>query len=761
MADANFQAATFLTSKPDPDLESLLQDGLRNCIGVAAPNPVPGQNPDQPLVAEPVNRRLTTSSEGVFGTRQSSVLSTGAMDLGTVSAKNQAKTRKLLQRFFESEFPQNEKLFAADTEPEITNLLRHIAALSPKELAWRKDRGYLMSENFELVSSEQSDPQITLAISGHLRGCGISTKNVVHLTGVGDFEVLRVARWKESGGAASICKTVDAELATVEKDKFARLRPYDPLMNGGEQTWPSRQEMDAAAEDDIMMSGQMAIPDAATGAIPMELLKNTIASPNVGERLLPLDGGAAEGRNDDASMGGDEKNEDDGRSSVGSFDDLNEELFKNAEEHVKSKHQVTFEDRAREDMDFPDEVDTPVGEGQSARERFQRYRGLRSFKNSHWDPYLELPLEYGRIFEFDSFNAATHAFKKAHRDNAVSELEQDASELEEYSSYITITVKCADLDGAVRKKLEKEGVLTGDVTGVLRRAPLIVSSLFDCERKVSVIHVNVSRVESSAVAEHLELLHSSIKSKTPLEFQCGFRKFVAAPIFSTVPKKGSGCTNGGAGGASGNIGEKHLYHRYLHPSCCATASFYAPIVVTPCPVLLFGRVLDRNDQNIISGMNSGRASVMSTSSSFPGEPSSPSDQLLLSPSAGTASTIKPLLATGSVLGADPRKLIIKRAIVAGYPYRVHKNKAVVRHMFFSPEDINWFKPVELQTKFGLRGNIKESLGTHGYMKCIFGDRMKQNDTVGLYLYKRQYPKWFPNTWGSRTAADDEDCDGEI
>lgn len=66
---------------------------------------------------------------------------------------------------------------------------------------------------------------------------------------------------------------------------------------------------------------------------------------------------------------------------------------------------------------------------------------------------------------------------------------------------------------------------------------------------------------------------------------------------------------------------------------------------------------------------------------------------------------------------NPDRIVLKKAVLSGYPVKVNKKKAVVRWMFHNREDIQWFRPVDLWTKHGRRGQIKVCYICHAWYSC--------------------------------------------
>jgi len=194
---------------------------------------------------------------------------------------------------------------------------------------------------------------------------------------------------------------------------------------------------------------------------------------------------------------------------------------------------------------------------------------------------------------------------------------------------------------------------------------------------------------------------------------CGFRHFPCRPIFS---QNTLNC-------------DKHRYERFLQGGAgnFVVASVYGPATFTPAPVLLL-----REPPSSGSGL--------SASSGFPGAAAaaaSATSSALSSPSPALE-----LVASGTLGSADVDRVVLKRVVCTGYPVRVHKRTAIVKHMFYQPADVAWFKPCGLYTKHGLSGHITGSVGTHGLFRVHFGRAIMGHDTVCLPLYKRVFPKYY-------------------
>lgn len=193
---------------------------------------------------------------------------------------------------------------------------------------------------------------------------------------------------------------------------------------------------------------------------------------------------------------------------------------------------------------------------------------------------------------------------------------------------------------------------------------LTLFGLFKHEHKYSIMHFTVQRNTENSDA---------VRSKDPLVLQQGFRRFAINPIFSQHTMR-----NGGKG--ANNV---HKFERYLrHGINASVATAYLPIT--------FGN----NSPSLL-------LRVPTTSADAPN--ASPDQHIHL-------------IGTGSLLSSDPTRITAKRIILTGHPFKVHKKTATIRYLFFNRADVEYFKPVQLRTKGGRIGHIREPLGTHGYFK---------------------------------------------
>lgn len=550
---------------------------------------------------------------------------------------------KTVQRYFFSEFSADKAKFvmpsanvkAGDVESiarQVVNTVvsafsGSLSSTVSESLALRRMRGYMLIEKLQV--SDSGD----VVISGHARGAGFGTQTAVHLTGYPHtFRVKKLEVMEENDGME--------EVKIVESSGDQDLCPLRPA-EMQEQTWPTEEE-EAEAERQQMLNRRMkrvAVPAGATSEVEAAWFgEDVVGEDSMEQEFL--------------------EEEEDEKIIEGMFDW--DKVQEEAEFEASSAKKPIFEERSREEMDFVDEVDTP--QTMTARERFQKYRGLKSLRNANWDAYEELPVEYSQIHEFQDIPFIT---------------KQSFGGISE-SGKICLNKLC-------RITLEPVVAEDGQVAPVTgSRVPLVASTMAPYESKVTLVHCRLSRLPES--------LDLAIKSKDLVTVQIGFRRFEVRPLFSEIPKYSA---------STGTSPIQRMYRQLPEDTNASILmSFYAPAMFGSSPALAF---------------HSGRLALW-----------------------------------GSVAGCAPnRPMIVKRATLTGYPFRVHQTKAVCRFMFFNPEDIDWFKPVELVTKKGLRGHIIESLGTHGYMKCRFNGQLTSDDVICLHLYKRVFPKFHTLAWGQQ------------
>ena len=323
--------------------------------------------------------------------------------LNLLSGKKQADMRKWGHRFFETEFAGQTKSIDASNS---SLLARTLCTTPPRRVHWRSIRSYLLADQEEVVPLDgpKGATHGTLHVRGYIRGRPLGVNGVVHVGDVGHFGLRQINSAPEpfsskpkSRGGGAVARQRAASVAEGEvlamADPGQRDLSVEATVDGlaGEQTWPTEQEL-AQAGEHIEGGGEgmdtaMSQEDDASGERHSSGAK-ALPPGWSGYQAEWLAGtGSVEGDNMDLSDEGEAWALDEEKADDDGLGDLTDASLDAARRQVAEN----------EDTRFPDEVDTPAD--RSARERYARFRALKSFRTSPWDPKESLPKEYARIFQ--------------------------------------------------------------------------------------------------------------------------------------------------------------------------------------------------------------------------------------------------------------------------------------------------------------------------------------------------------------------------
>jgi len=438
------------------------------------------------------------------------------------SSKKMVARKKYVQRMMNAEFPtSHSKMYDGNIENDYKVLLRFMCSsgISCPRYISSLPRSYMLSENGWEFSSLTNEMKIT----GFVRNAPLVTSHQVHISNLGTFAIKRIEE--------TTSKKILAEYFNNENDGIVFANPN---VLDGEQNLIGFDCTDKLEEEHNEEQKQ---PNDYQSAWLDELL--------------------------------DSKDLAEHKSLT--------ETFNTAPSNME-EDDTLVQRRHEEYKKFPDEIELKPEE--DARNRLSRYRSMKSFRNSFWDPKENLPDDYGRIFQFENFRATEKDVLSDLEKSIQHNIENDdddatmsATDDVQYipvGTLITLAIQIKDPIHIERlKKCNSLHIFS-------------VSSLLPHENKVSSLQFSISVVAD---------WEGSIKSKDILTIRCGWRTWQCRPLFSFENLNSN----------------KHKLEKYMPLKGFFTLTAYGPVTYTPCNVLVFknqdlvatGQLKDANADRII------------------------------------------------------------------------------------------------------------------------------------------------------------------
>jgi pre-rRNA-processing protein TSR1 len=569
-----------------------------------------------------------------------------------------------------------------DLRQESLNVLRILCSTTPKGIHWREDRSWMMVENVEWLSGkpengDTDNVKTNIVLTGVIRGKSLQADRLVYVSDWGSFQVDKIT-------SASQFKSKKAKGDSMAIDN-----------EGGEQILDQptdeRDGLEGLAPEDIAMDDQ---DQYASVSIAASERKGVLIDDH---HYYSEDEALEEDTKPKRLPRGTSKYQ--AAWYIGDISDSGSDL-----EDVDEDEEMEPEDYPRDFADGVTDIDMrePTEAGPSEYPQSEAFldptpdqdaddiAAYREQRHKDAEDDLEFPDEielHPNVLAKDRFSKyrGLKNLRSSEWDTEEDKVHQpdDWNRLLEISNY-----------KAAKNRVLKEALIGGISPGTrvhvyLKGVPQYRQQLFDPLKPLAMY--SLLRHEQKHTSLHYSItlksdIEQPLRSKEEILVQCGPRRFTIKPLFSA------------AGQTSNDV---HKFARYLHPGQTAVASFIGPLTWGSVPVLYF--------------------------TSTTTDPSSQTSPLKL-------------IGTGTTLPPSQTRVIAKRIILTGHPFKIHRRVVTVRFMFFNSEDVAWFKALRLWTKRGRSGFVKESLGTHGYFKATFDGKINPMDAVAVSLYKRVWPR---------------------
>jgi len=611
-----------------------------------------------------------------------STLFTVVSGLEGYAPKDRLATLSSLKSYMTHFHPDQDKLYSLDNRQECSNLMRSLCSATPKGVRWRDERSWMLVEDISMCTGEEST-----VLTGVVRGKGLKADRLVQVGDWGTFRIQKIvasplsATKKKLEDPSAVGNTAIEEVLEIpgeDADELVHLAPEEVSM--------------AEADGD----DGMVVATAATGATKKGVLLDDhhyfSEEEEVMERRLPK----RLPRGTSAYQSAWYLDDDDISDSASDLEDVDMRDLKT--EDVLHRPEDGVEDmvvNAQTELGASEYPQSEAFIEPNEAEDAQQLAAYRSRKHDEAQDDLEFPdeielhpnvLARERLIKYRGLKSLRTSPWDTEEDRAYEP--QDWGRLLHINDYQSSRIKAA-------REALVGGIAPGTRVSVHLGGQPSSSALatHSAGRPLTMISLLRHEYKQTAVNFLFNLssdYDKSIKAKEELIVQCGPRRFVANPVFSQ----------------DGNTpNDVHKSCRYLHPGQSAIATFIGPITWGPVPTLFFKRSVPDAD----SGAEGSRPPLK-------------------------------LVGTGTAVPPSTSRVIAKRVVLTGHPYHIHKKIVTIRYMFFNREDVEWFKALPLWTKRGRSGYIKESLGTHGYFKANFDGRINPQDTVGVSLYKRVWPR---------------------